>query len=172
MEERFSMLLKAKNITAAKLADEIKAQPSSVSHILSGRNKPGLELIQKILNTYKDISPDWLINGKGPMFRGGVDLFTQGNSVENEKSKIKKSAYPDSGNFSATEEKHRTKKNKKHTKHIDYEMDQAEEFSSIVGEKDLSGEYFSQRKSSNSEKQIERVIIFYTDKSFSEYRSK
>ncbi|MCX6273232.1 MAG: helix-turn-helix domain-containing protein [Bacteroidetes bacterium] len=67
MVDRIALLLKSKNITASQFADEIGVQRSSISHVLSGRNKPSLEFIQKILKRYSEINPDWLLFGKGPM---------------------------------------------------------------------------------------------------------
>ena len=62
--DRFKYLMKINNLTAAAFADEIGVQRSSISHILSGRNKPSLEFIQKILNHYPKVDANWLINGK------------------------------------------------------------------------------------------------------------
>lgn len=75
VENRIKALLKAKNINASKLADEIGIQRSSMSHVLNGRNKPSLDFIQKILETYPDINAEWLIRGTGPIFSKG-DLFS------------------------------------------------------------------------------------------------
>lgn len=78
MVDRISLLLKAKNITASLFADEIGVQRSSISHVLSGRNKPSLEFIQKILKRYPEINPDWLLFGKGPM-NMEFNLFSETN---------------------------------------------------------------------------------------------
>ncbi len=80
MIDRIRLLLKEKNLNAAQFADLIGVQRSSISHVLSGRNKPSLEFIQKILKVYPDISSDWLISGKGEVVASAksqsVDLFT------------------------------------------------------------------------------------------------
>ena len=55
--------MKMDNLSAASFAEKIGVQPSSISHILSGRNKPSLEFIQKILAQFPNISADWLITG-------------------------------------------------------------------------------------------------------------
>ncbi|MGM0530902.1 MAG: helix-turn-helix domain-containing protein [Bacteroidota bacterium] len=55
-------------MTSTRLADEIGVQRSSISHILSGRNKPSYDFIHKFLQYYKDINPKWLILGEGPMY--------------------------------------------------------------------------------------------------------
>lgn len=81
MKDRIAKFLKSENISSSKFADEIGVQRSSISHIIAGRNNPSLELIQKILNRFDKINPDWLILGKGDMYRPGKgipSLFDQG----------------------------------------------------------------------------------------------
>ena len=63
--ERLHQIFKHYSLSAAMFADEIKVQRSSISHLLSGRNKPSLEFVLKITNRFKDISFDWLLTGKG-----------------------------------------------------------------------------------------------------------
>lgn len=51
--------------SASSFADKIGVQRSSISHILSGRNKPSLDFILKVTNTLTEVDIHWLINGKG-----------------------------------------------------------------------------------------------------------
>jgi transcriptional regulator with XRE-family HTH domain len=51
--------------TASSFAERIGVQRSSISHILSGRNKPSLDFVMKVLNTYPAVELYWLMNGKG-----------------------------------------------------------------------------------------------------------
>jgi transcriptional regulator with XRE-family HTH domain len=74
MTDRISLLIKAKNLSAAQFADEIGVQRSSISHLMSGRNKPSLDLIQKTLQRFPEISSEWLLFGKGEMVRE-LNLF-------------------------------------------------------------------------------------------------
>ena len=93
MKDRIAKFLKAENISSSKFADEIGVQRSSISHIIAGRNNPSLELIQKILNRFDNINPDWLILGKGEMYRPGKGiptLFDQGFVESPVNSKISK----------------------------------------------------------------------------------
>lgn len=71
--ERVLVLIKDYGLTASEFADKIDVQRSSMSHLVSGRNKPSLDFIQKILNNFSDINPTWLIMGTGPMKQ--LDLF-------------------------------------------------------------------------------------------------
>lgn len=74
MTDRISLLIKAKNLSAAQFADEIGVQRSSISHLMSGRNKPSLDLIQKTLQRFPEVSTEWLLFGKGEMVRE-LNLF-------------------------------------------------------------------------------------------------
>lgn len=51
--------------TASSFAEKIGVQRSSISHILSGRNKPSLEFVLKILTSFPEVELYWLLNGKG-----------------------------------------------------------------------------------------------------------
>lgn len=63
--DRLHKLFNQYGLSAATFADEIKVQRSSISHLLSGRNKPSLEFVLKITATYKEVTLDWLVHGKG-----------------------------------------------------------------------------------------------------------
>ncbi len=61
--ERLQYIMKLNNLSASAFADKIEVQRSSISHILSGRNKPSLEFIQKVLTAFPKVSSDWLLTG-------------------------------------------------------------------------------------------------------------
>ena len=69
MKERIIEFLKAENKSSVQFAEEIGVQPSGISHIISGRNKPSLDFILKMLDKYRFISTDWLLFGKGSMYK-------------------------------------------------------------------------------------------------------
>ena len=79
MKERIEKIMKMEQLSASKFADAIGVQRSNISHVLSGRNKPSLELINKILDHFEEINADWLLLGKGPMTETMV-IETQVNS--------------------------------------------------------------------------------------------
>jgi len=85
MNNRIGLLLKVKDVTASKFAEMIGVQPSNISHLLSGRNKPSLDFILKVCETFPDISIDWLMFGKGVMFKSE----TYSDTVSSESEKIK-----------------------------------------------------------------------------------
>lgn len=67
LNDRIEELLKHQRLTSSQFADNIGVQRSSMSHIISGRNKPSLDFIQKVLENFKFVNSDWLLFGKGPM---------------------------------------------------------------------------------------------------------
>lgn len=70
MINRINLILKAKNITARQFAEEIGIQPSGMSHIMSGRNNPSLEFVNKVVRRYPEIDANWLLLGRGEMYMG------------------------------------------------------------------------------------------------------
>ena len=70
MKAKFEFLLKNKGLNATSLARMLEIQPSGLSHILSGRNKPSFDLVVKILKIFPDVNPDWLLLDSGQIFRG------------------------------------------------------------------------------------------------------
>ena len=63
--KRLKIIMDYYEISAALLAEKIDVQRSSISHILSGRNKPSLEFVLKILKTFPEVELYWLLNGVG-----------------------------------------------------------------------------------------------------------
>jgi transcriptional regulator with XRE-family HTH domain len=69
MKEQLLQLMESEGMTPAKFSDEIGVQRSSISHILSDRNKPSYDFIIKILNRFQEINAEWLLTGKGSMVK-------------------------------------------------------------------------------------------------------
>jgi len=63
--KRLSIIMDFYQLSAALLADKIEVQRSSISHLLSGRNKPSLDFVLKILKTFPEVELYWLLNGVG-----------------------------------------------------------------------------------------------------------
>ncbi len=63
--KRIKKIMDYHQFTASSFADKIGVQRSSISHILSGRNKPSLDFIIKVSNAIPDVDVEWLLKGKG-----------------------------------------------------------------------------------------------------------
>ncbi|RAU83319.1 helix-turn-helix domain-containing protein [Pontibacter arcticus] len=132
MVERIRELITYKNLSASQFADGIEIPRAVLSHIMSGRNKPSLEVITKILQEHDDISLEWLLLGKGQMLK-----------KLNEQKPAK-----------ATREE----ESKSEAKPSEQKQPPQEQF--------LVSELLAQPQ---TDRQIEKIIIFYSDKKFTAY---
>ena len=112
---RLKEVMEFHRLTASLFADKINVQRSSISHIISGRNKPSLDFILKVTNTFKDVDIYWLLNGKGTFPKQIA-----------EKPIAKTPTLPSAENI--------------------------------------------QPQNSNKEKKMERIVVFYSDGTFEEYK--
>lgn len=69
MNQRLQQFLSAENISQAQFADSIDVARASVSHVLAGRNRPGYDFIRSIAEHYPKLNLEWLITGKGKMYK-------------------------------------------------------------------------------------------------------
>ena len=88
--KRLERILKYYGLTASAFADSISVQRSSISHLLTGRNKPSLELVLKIVKTYPEVNLYWLLNGKGS-FPARTGPSTTSSTMPTEKAEQKTS---------------------------------------------------------------------------------
>ncbi|WP_413998298.1 helix-turn-helix domain-containing protein [Flavobacterium sp. W1B] len=79
--KRLEIILDYYGLNASAFADKIGVQRSSLSHLLSGRNKPSLDFILKILDVFPDVDLYWILNGKGS-FPKTIEAFqSQENKI-------------------------------------------------------------------------------------------
>lgn len=179
MVDRILLVLKIKNLTPSKFADEIGIQRSSMSHIMSGRNLPSLDLITKILKKYPDINSEWLLQGAGPMLKTiQIDLFDQQNEpklpdvaekkelqpVEPEIVKEEKTIVPESSLQEKASENLQPEIKQPETKPADVVREEVKQ----VDDKDVKHESIEENKPV-SQPEIEKIVILYKNKTFKEY---
>lgn len=75
MNRRLLQFLQAENITQSQFADTLSVARGSVSHILSGRNKPGYDFLESLLLHFPRLNLDWLMTGKGSMYRDTEEVM-------------------------------------------------------------------------------------------------
>ena len=68
MNRRLLQFLQAENLTQTQFADTLSVARGSVSHILSGRNKPGYDFLESLLLHFPTLNLEWLLTGKGKMY--------------------------------------------------------------------------------------------------------
>jgi transcriptional regulator with XRE-family HTH domain len=147
MKERLLEFLRTENKSSAQLAEEIGVQPSGISHILSGRNNPSLDFVLKMLEKYQFISGDWLLFGKGSMYKEVKmqTLFDESLQVDG------KLAFEAVTN----EQENNSIRGKPGAK-------------DLQDIQDIKGSSLSPRSGSS----ISHIVIFYNDRSFEEYTSR
>ncbi|PKP39530.1 MAG: hypothetical protein CVT98_01460 [Bacteroidetes bacterium HGW-Bacteroidetes-15] len=136
MNDRIQKLLTSEGIQPTKFAEIIGVQRSSISHILSGRNKPSFDVIQSILRKFPRLNSEWLIMGSGEMY----------------KKSIQTTLFDNPEIFARAEKSHNIVESK--TQEVIEQNTQKPK----APENRLN------------EKEIERVVVFFNDKTFTEYR--
>ena len=158
MNNRIRTILEEYNLSASKFADIVDVQASGISHILSGRNKPGYDFIRKVLIAFPEVSSDWLILGKGNMKR---EIPTDTNSLPVDKPSSCISEIKEDANLF----------NSQSTNNLtEVAVDQSKLLpSASTRETDTQQQGVSRLFSESAGKLMEKVIIFYSDKTFSVY---
>ena len=80
--KRLEIILDYYSLNASSFADKIGVQRSSLSHLLSGRNKPSLDFILKILDIFPDVDLYWILNGKGTFPKNEENSTPKQNTFE------------------------------------------------------------------------------------------
>lgn len=144
MKEKIEYLLRAGNYTATSLARLLDIQPSGLSHILSGRNKPSFDLVVKILRAFPDVNPDWLLLDADQVYRNPTttELGAAANSEDGASDAASLFGVVQNSQISVGN----------------------------AAEKNEHPSIFA--TPSNGAKSIERVIVLYSDKSFDSYSIK
>ena len=86
MKERIEEIMREAKVTSSQFAKIIGVKQASLSHILTGRNNPSLDVIMKINQAYPGIHLEWLLYGKGE--KGTVNESNLINSTENGEGQI------------------------------------------------------------------------------------
>jgi transcriptional regulator with XRE-family HTH domain len=68
-KERIEELMKSLNLSGRQFAEQIRVQPGTISNMMSGRNNPSLDVMRRIMERYPTLNPEWLIVGRGVMWR-------------------------------------------------------------------------------------------------------
>lgn len=141
MEDRINKLLKYKKMSASQFADLIGVQRSSISHVLSGRNKPSLDFVTKIIVAFPELNTDWLLTGMGNML------------LEDSNDLLKTDTKPD----------HKILESE--TVDMERLEQKFAEIPKIVNKKEKAG----RPKGPTGNKSIDKIVIFYSDGTFSDY---
>ncbi|WP_187260529.1 helix-turn-helix domain-containing protein [Pontibacter beigongshangensis] len=137
MIDRIKQLMEDKELSSTQFADGVEVPRAVISHILSGRNKPSLDVMLKILAAHRDVSMSWLLLGDGEMYS------------------------PEPSPPAASQvEKESLFKQQEHIAFPGQQKQSLENVQLEKGVKEVTG------RSKPSVKEIERIVYFYSDKTF------
>ncbi|BAV95177.1 helix-turn-helix domain-containing protein [Ichthyobacterium seriolicida] len=63
--ERVKQIIKISNLSPSDFAKKIAVKTPSIHHLLNNRNKPSIDLLNKICDAYPEIDPIWILRGEG-----------------------------------------------------------------------------------------------------------
>lgn len=186
--KRIGLILEVKNLNYSDFAEAIGIQRSMVSHIMSGRNNPSLDVVTKILNTFPDLRSDWLLFGKGAMIYDAATAPTPDISraevpvAARPAENVGKSGFiqrqlsmefPESEPVSEREFQVTVpeRNEQKVQKHAIAGHDSETMISSGEPPRDASREKVEKQfeQAGIKKKSVEKIVIFYTDHTFREY---
>jgi transcriptional regulator with XRE-family HTH domain len=149
MREKLLKLMKSEKLSSSRLAEILEIQPSSISHILSGRNKPSYDFLVKILRRFPTLNPDWLLLDAEQMYRSNEELDRHINDTNTQSSQTTGSA----------EKMIVNSKNALNPKNESSQNSTNRPIENIAAVANIA----------TDGRTIERVIVLYTDKSFEAY---
>ena len=141
--QRLEFIMEHFGLSASSFADKINVQRSSISHLLSGRNKPSLDFVMKVLDIFPELNLYWFLDGKGSFLKENGEVET---------SKIDAIAPPPM-----------------HEKIVEETPTLFSEEAKVEsGETEISASVKLLAQKSTA-KNIEQIVIFYTDGTFDHY---
>ena len=147
MREKLLKLMKSEKLSSSRLAEMLEIQPSSISHILSGRNKPSFDFLVKILRRFPTLNPDWLLLDAEQMYRSSDNLEQRLGNTSQKESQPQHSATTN-------------------TDHLSSDREQSAELPKENSTNRPMPNIGSLPVQAKPNADIERVIVLYSDKSF------
>lgn len=140
LNDKIKQILVDKSISPSHFADEIGVQRSSISHILAGRNRPSLDIVQKIIRRYPDLGMEWILEDEGVI-----------EAVSNPTPNLTRNRFENSPETPAKRNGLESPVRKEST------VDPIH-----VNPRDIQSQ-------PSTDKAVERILIFYTDGTFKQY---
>ena len=151
LNKKIEQIIIDKGISPSYFADTVGIQRSSISHILSGRNKPSLDIIQRILKVFPDIDRDWLLFDSEVPQQNTPQINRQNplNQRVNNQNSFEQTPRESNRNYQPEQNVVQTPVN-------------------VAPRRKIERPVVPNQQPQPSGKQIERIVIFYTDGTFME----
>lgn len=140
LNDKIKQILVDKSISPSHFADEIGVQRSSISHILAGRNRPSLDIVQKIVRRYPDLGMEWILEDEGAI-----------EAVSNPAPYLARSKPENTPNVAIQRNSLESPVRKEST--VDPIRENPKDTPNLP----------------STEKVVERILVFYTDGTFKQY---
>lgn len=140
--ERIAQILKHYKLQPKELAEKCGVQRSAISHLINGRNRPSVSFLSTLSDVYPELDTRWLLHGKG-------EMFTNVSTLSNESESSSKYTVGDESTKSTS--------------------DTAVTGNTQVHKSTPLPTRTQKEQEPNSAKTIERVIVCYSDGTFSTY---
>lgn len=142
--KRLEFIMDHFSLNASSFADKISVQRSSISHLLSGRNKPSLDFILKILDIFPELNLYWILDGSG--------TYLKSDALQKTENEVTSSPALNADENSLEEKKTIIK-----NEVVDENLEQ------LVPKQ-------NEVLSKPNEKHIEKIVFFYTDGTFQDFK--
>jgi transcriptional regulator with XRE-family HTH domain len=154
INDKIKQILLNKGYSPSHFADEIGVQRSSISHILSGRNRPSFDIIQKIIKRFPDLGFDWILEEDAPSQSSFNRSSSVAPAVRRQDSFINEGV--ESISRSSPHFNNRLNRSEiSASRDVEYSPEHVDRHNTVV--------------SSDPKKRVERILIFYNDGTFQEY---
>lgn len=149
LEDKIRLIMQQKSLSPSQFADEIGVPRSGISHILAGRNRPSLDVVQKIMKRYPELGTNWILEGEKLPRETPVPTSTERAAYE-AKPPLKPAPGKPLDLFSQPE-------------------DVSRPVQTNLGPIKKAAPLPAASGPAHPLKKIERVLVFYTDGTFREY---
>ncbi|MDR0604658.1 MAG: helix-turn-helix domain-containing protein [Bacteroidales bacterium] len=178
MKERIEKILKDKKLSQAEFADRIGVNRSSITHLMTGRNKSSETVLARTLLEFPDINPIWLSEGEGDVYKSVINSpnirvddtsIEEDSALEDENFSTPYTPYPLEEKAQITKIQQPIPPSESHISASVYEpasYPQQDGGKEKIQEEEKKHETKAPDK---SEKQIRKIVFFYDDKTFEEY---
>ena len=157
MKERLIQLLDLEQLSPSKFADIIGVQRSSMSHVISGRNKPSFDFLQKTLKAFPGLNASWLMLGEGSMYEQ-MGRNVSGNLFDPPAGQQESRQEPQEDHISESQESH--------TETEPPEPLKESPVHAGIQESEIPAEAIAPAAVTGSQKRIVQVMLIYEDDTF------
>jgi transcriptional regulator with XRE-family HTH domain len=159
---KIKQILTIKQLSPSQLADDIGVQRSSISHILSGRNRPSLDIIQKIVRSYPEFTYDWFMDDDDSQM--SITQYPVSTGSTQPTPRVRTPTTANSSSYSTRQQHLQEQETAADTRTTIPKKEAAVRSSQATDIEVPTG------GKASTEPRIDRILIFYSNGTFQEYK--